>query len=113
MDLLCQGSQNPHVMSLMRVQILLSLVGMGGKAPANWKKVLEGIRKMRSLEDAPVDTMGCEKAGNVLPPRERRFTVLISSLLSSQPKDHVNHGAIQRLSQNCLLTPNAIDKADE
>ncbi|KAK6279375.1 hypothetical protein POUND7_019642 [Theobroma cacao] len=32
-------------------------------------KVLEGIRKIRSAEDAPVDTMGCEKAGSVLPPK--------------------------------------------
>ncbi|XVF37839.1 hypothetical protein REPUB_Repub20aG0045600 [Reevesia pubescens] len=92
---------------------IASSVGMGGKAPTNWEKVLEGIRKMRSSEDAPVDTMGCEKAGSVLPPKERRFAVLISSLLSSQTKDHVTHGAIQCLSQNCLLTPNAIDKADE
>ena len=44
-----------------------------GKAPANWEKVLEGIRKMRSLEDAPVDTMGCEKAGCVLPPKVQSF----------------------------------------
>ncbi|TYI61102.1 hypothetical protein E1A91_D10G149600v1 [Gossypium mustelinum] len=92
---------------------IASPIGVGGKAPANWEKVLEGIRKMRSLEDAPVDTMGCEKAGSVLPPKERRFAVLVSSLLSSQTKDHVTHGAIQRLSQNCLLTPDAIDKADE
>ncbi|EOY04996.1 DNA glycosylase superfamily protein isoform 4 [Theobroma cacao] len=86
---------------------------LSGNAPANWEKVLEGIRKMRSAEDAPVDTMGCEKAGSVLPPKERRFAVLISSLLSSQTKDHVTHGAIQRLIQNCLMTPDAIDKADE
>ncbi|KAG4126032.1 hypothetical protein ERO13_D10G133000v2 [Gossypium hirsutum] len=92
---------------------IASPIGVGGKAPANWEKVLEGIRKMRSLEDAPVDTMGCEKAGSVLPPKERRFAVLVSSLLSSQTKDHVTHGAIQHLSQNCLLTPDAIDKADE
>ncbi|KAK8556181.1 hypothetical protein V6N13_064262 [Hibiscus sabdariffa] len=92
---------------------ITSPIGKGGKEPANWDKVLEGIRKMRSLEDAPVDTMGCEKAGSVLPPKERRFAVLISSLLSSQTKDHVTHGAIQRLGQNCLLTPDAIDKADE
>ncbi|EXB68724.1 Endonuclease III-like protein 1 [Morus notabilis] len=55
--------------------------------PANWEKVLEGIRKMRSSEDAPVDTMGCEKAGILLPPK--------------------------RLLQNDLLTADAIDKADE
>ncbi|KAA8531393.1 hypothetical protein F0562_006111 [Nyssa sinensis] len=83
------------------------------KQPANWQKVLEGIRKMRSFEDAPVDSMGCEKAGSSLPPKERRFAVLVSSLLSSQTKDNVTHGAIQRLLQNDLLTADAIDKADE
>ncbi|KAH7856869.1 hypothetical protein Vadar_006442 [Vaccinium darrowii] len=81
--------------------------------PANWEKVLEGIQNMRSSEGAPVDTMGCEKAGSSLPPKERRFAVLASSLLSSQTKDNVTHGAIQRLLQNGLLTPDAIDKADE
>ncbi|XP_028062356.1 endonuclease III homolog 1, chloroplastic-like [Camellia sinensis] len=81
--------------------------------PANWEKVLEGIHKMRSSKDAPVDTMGCEKAGSSLPPKERRFAVLASSLLSSQTKDNVTHGAIQRLIQNGLLTPDAIDKVDE
>lgn len=40
-----------------------------GEPPPNWEKVLEGIRKMRSSEDAPVDTMGCEKAGISLPPK--------------------------------------------
>ncbi|KAJ6908563.1 endonuclease III [Populus alba x Populus x berolinensis] len=84
-----------------------------GEPPLNWDKVLEGIHKMRSSEDAPVDTMGCEKAGISLPPEERRFAVLASALLSSQTKDHVTHGAIQRLQQNNLLTADAIDKADE
>ncbi|XP_073124349.1 endonuclease III homolog 1, chloroplastic-like isoform X2 [Henckelia pumila] len=82
-------------------------------SPTNWKNVLEGIRKMRSSEDAPVDSMGCEKAGSSLPPEERRFAVLVSSLLSSQTKDQVTHGAIQRLLQNGLLTAEAMDKADE
>ncbi|KAH9727675.1 Endonuclease III [Citrus sinensis] len=90
-----------------------SLNGVRGEPPANWERVLEGIRKMRTSEDAPVDSMGCEKAGSSLPPRERRFAVLISSLLSSQTKDNVTHGAIQRLLQNGLLTAEAIDKADE
>lgn len=83
------------------------------KPPVNWEKVLEGIRKMRSSEDAPVDSMGCEKAGSSLPPKERRFAVLISSLLSSQTKDNVNHGAIQRLLASDLLTADSIEKADE
>ncbi|POO03446.1 DNA glycosylase [Trema orientale] len=105
----------------------VSRVRPGGEPPTNWQQVLEGICKMRSSEDAPVDTMGCEKAGSVLPPKERRFAVLASSLLSSQTKDQVTHGkvqttysqnssnsgAIQRLLQNGLLTADAIDKADE
>ncbi|XP_015583838.1 endonuclease III homolog 1, chloroplastic isoform X2 [Ricinus communis] len=95
-----------------------SFKGTNGSAylnepPANWEIVLEGIRKMRSSEDAPVDTMGCEKAGSFLPSKERRFAVLVSSLMSSQTKDHVTHGAVQRLHQNSLLTADAIDKADE
>ncbi|XP_027083149.2 endonuclease III homolog 1, chloroplastic-like [Coffea arabica] len=83
------------------------------QAPENWETVLEGIRRMRSSEDAPVDSMGCEKAGNSLPPKERRFAVLVSSLLSSQTKDHVTHGAVQRLLQNGLLNPDALDNTEE
>eukprot|EP00262_Sarcandra_glabra_P001576 TRINITY_DN11711_c0_g1_i1.p1 TRINITY_DN11711_c0_g1~~TRINITY_DN11711_c0_g1_i1.p1 ORF type:complete len:379 (-),score=54.98 TRINITY_DN11711_c0_g1_i1:127-1191(-) len=81
--------------------------------PASWEEVLEGIRQMRSSEDAPVDSMGCEKAGSILPPKERRFAVLVSSLLSSQTKDEVTHGAVQRLSQNGLLVADAIVNAEE
>lgn len=29
--------------------------------PKNWQIVLENIKKMRSSNDAPVDTMGCDK----------------------------------------------------
>ncbi|XP_054815170.1 endonuclease III homolog 1, chloroplastic-like isoform X1 [Prosopis cineraria] len=83
------------------------------ESPTNWKMVLEGIRKMRCSADAPVDTMGCEKAGETLSSKERRFAVLASSLLSSQTKDHVTHGAIQRLLQNGLLSADGLDKADE
>ncbi|KAF4363312.1 hypothetical protein G4B88_011709 [Cannabis sativa] len=63
----------------------VSRVQPRGVAPNNWQQVLEGIRNMRSSEDAPVDTMGCEKAGR----------------------------AIQRLLQNGLLAADTIDKADE
>ncbi|KAH7853323.1 hypothetical protein Vadar_001172 [Vaccinium darrowii] len=38
--------------------------------PANWEKVLEGMRNMRSSEGAPVDTMGCEKSGSSPPPKK-------------------------------------------
>ncbi|KAG2296751.1 hypothetical protein Bca52824_043420 [Brassica carinata] len=39
-----------------------------GSPPENWVQVLEGIRQMRSSGDAPVDSMGCDKAGSFLPP---------------------------------------------
>ncbi|KAF3512034.1 hypothetical protein F2Q69_00001444 [Brassica cretica] len=39
-----------------------------GNPPENWVQVLEGIRQMRSSGDAPVDSMGCDKAGSFLPP---------------------------------------------
>ncbi|CAK9324886.1 unnamed protein product [Citrullus colocynthis] len=84
-----------------------------GKPPVHWEKVLEGIQEMRSSEEAPVDTMGCGQAGSALPPKERRFAVLASSLLSSQTKDHVTHGAALRLQESGLLTADAMDKADE
>ncbi|KAG6768690.1 hypothetical protein POTOM_027617 [Populus tomentosa] len=45
-----------------------SIISSAGEPPLNWDKVLEGIHKMRSSEDAPVDTMGCEKAGISFPP---------------------------------------------
>ncbi|KAK8930856.1 hypothetical protein KSP39_PZI016118 [Platanthera zijinensis] len=83
------------------------------ETPINWELVLDGIKKMRFSGNAPVDTMGCEKAGRFFPPKERRFAVLISSLLSSQTKDEVNHGAMKRLSDNGLLDAVSIVKTDE
>ncbi|KAJ0261929.1 Endonuclease III 1 [Hirschfeldia incana] len=84
-----------------------------GNPPDNWVQVLEGIRQMRSSGDAPVDSMGCDKAGSFLPPSERRFAVLLGALLSSQTKDQVNNAAIHRLHQKGLLTPESIEKTDE
>jgi endonuclease-3 len=54
---------------------------------------------MRLSGQAPVDTKGCEKAGSLLPPKERRFAVLISTMMSSQTKDEVTHG----MSLNSVL----------
>jgi len=81
--------------------------------PPNWKKVLDGIRQMRAAQGAPVDSMGCEKAGSFLPPKDRRFAILVSALLSSQTKDGVTHGAVQRLSQKGLLTVEGIANSSE
>ncbi|KQJ88670.1 endonuclease III homolog 1, chloroplastic isoform X1 [Brachypodium distachyon] len=82
-------------------------------APENWEAVLGGIKSMRLSGEAPVDTKGCEKAGSLLPPKERRFAVLISTMMSSQTKDEVTHAAVERLSENGLLDPDAIVRTDE
>ncbi|KAL5648388.1 hypothetical protein ACJX0J_039197, partial [Zea mays] len=82
-------------------------------APDNWEAVLGGIKSMRLSGEAPVDTKGCEKAGSLLPPKERRFAVLISTMMSSQTKDEVTHAAVERLSENGLLDPDAIVRTDE
>ncbi|RRT57392.1 hypothetical protein B296_00019040 [Ensete ventricosum] len=68
--------------------------------PANWEDVFDGIRKMRLAEDAPVDTMGCEKAGLSLPPKVSKLVLEFT-------------GAIKRLSDKGLLDADAIVKSDE
>ncbi|KAG7653232.1 DNA glycosylase [Arabidopsis suecica] len=90
-----------------------SSIKTAGIPPENWKKVLEGIQKMKSSEEAPVNAVECDRTGSFLPPKERRFYVLIGTLLSSQTKEHITGAAVERLYQNGLLTPEAIDKADE
>ncbi|RZB84366.1 Endonuclease III-like 2, chloroplastic isoform B [Glycine soja] len=85
---------------------------ISSEAPAHWKMVLQGIRQMRSSADEH-QPVAREKAADTVPPKERRFAVLTSSLLSSQTKEHVTRGATQRLGENDLLTADAMDKADE
>ncbi|KAJ7521930.1 hypothetical protein O6H91_19G075400 [Diphasiastrum complanatum] len=82
-------------------------------SPTRWRELLDCIREMRAKQTAPVDSMGCEKAGNLLPPKDRRFALLVSALLSSQTKDEVTHGAIQRLQQEGLLSIVGLLKSEE
>ncbi|XP_074339561.1 endonuclease III homolog 1, chloroplastic-like isoform X3 [Apium graveolens] len=82
------------------------------KPPANWEKVVEEIGKM-TVDVERFEFMGVGEAGSSLPPKERRFAVLVSGLLSSLTKEHINHGAVQRLVKNDLLTAVSIEKADE
>ncbi|XP_024631851.1 endonuclease III homolog 2, chloroplastic isoform X2 [Medicago truncatula] len=84
-------------------------LGQTNESPANWENVLEGIRKMMYS----IDTTGDREDADIHPPKDRRFAVLASSLLSSQTKEHVTRGATQRLRQNGLLTADALNKADE
>lgn len=58
---------------------------ISGKAPRNWEQVLNNIRVMRAVRDAPVDRLGCEVlADPAAPPEVQRFHVLVALLLSSQ-----------------------------
>lgn len=80
---------NSYVKSTEASTSASSSIRTAGKPPENWEKVLEGIRKMSSPEEATVDPVNCDRTGSFLPPKERRFYVLIGTLLSSQTKDHV------------------------
>merc|ERR1711953_79588 len=69
--------------------------------PDNWEVLYRNIQEMRSKADAPVDTMGCtELYSGEATPKEKRFQILISLLMSSQTKDEVNAGAMKRLNEH-------------
>ncbi|XP_040001437.1 endonuclease III-like protein 1 isoform X2 [Xiphias gladius] len=82
--------------------------------PPNWKKQLGFIREMRSGRDAPVDNMGAEKCYDTeAPAHVRRFQVLVSLMLSSQTKDQVTAGAMQKLRAHGCTVENIISTGDE
>uniref|UniRef100_A0A0E0MEL6 Endonuclease III homolog n=1 Tax=Oryza punctata TaxID=4537 RepID=A0A0E0MEL6_ORYPU len=105
------GKASPSLVRLEKKVRVSSAIKVG--APENWEVILKGIKNMRLSGEAPVDTKGCEKAGSLLPPKERRFAVLISTMMSSQTKDEVTHAAVERLSEKGLLDPDAIVRTDE
>ncbi|KAJ8093384.1 alpha,alpha-trehalase nth1 [Marasmius tenuissimus] len=67
-------------------------------APDHWQEVYEKIREMRRHIVAPVDTMGCDQAQSVEQnPQNKRFTTLVSLMLSAQTKDEVTDAAVSKL----------------
>lgn len=76
-------------------------------APPRWEEAYSLIKAQRATIVAPVDTMGCDEAGSHdpaavahLPPRsekDKRLSVLISLMLSSQTKDEVTAAAVLNL----------------
>ncbi|KNC46901.1 uncharacterized protein AMSG_03332 [Thecamonas trahens ATCC 50062] len=83
--------------------------------PAQWAEVYRRIEEMRAKEDAPVDTMGCERAGDTAAvPEVFRFQTLVALMLSSQTKDEITHDAIGRLNEGLPggLTPQAVVDAE-
>ncbi|XP_020786018.1 endonuclease III-like protein 1 isoform X2 [Boleophthalmus pectinirostris] len=82
--------------------------------PADWKKQLDHIREMRSGLDAPVDNMGAEKCyDHDAPAQVKRFQVLVSLMLSSQTKDQVTAGAMERLRAHGCTVENILSTEDE
>ncbi|KAG7086375.1 hypothetical protein E1B28_002335 [Marasmius oreades] len=69
-------------------------------APENWREVYDKIKEMRKNVIAPVDTMGCHQAQHAeKDPKNRRFAVLVSLMLSSQTKDEVTNAAVLKLRE--------------
>ncbi|KAM3959186.1 nth-like DNA glycosylase 1 [Aphomia sociella] len=82
--------------------------------PPNWNEFLVNLRIMRSNNDAPVDSMGCHMSMDEnAPPEVYRYQSLISLMLSSQTKDQVTFGAMERLRARGLTVDNILSMSDE
>ncbi|XP_042778769.1 endonuclease III-like protein 1 isoform X3 [Neofelis nebulosa] len=81
--------------------------------PRDWRQQLLNIRAMRSGKDAPVDWLGVEHCyDSDAPPKVRRYQVLLSLMLSSQTKDQVTAGAMQRLRARGLTVDSILQTDD-
>ncbi|XP_003790839.1 endonuclease III-like protein 1 isoform X2 [Otolemur garnettii] len=81
--------------------------------PQDWQQQLVNIRTMRSKKDAPVDQLGAEHCYDpCAPPKVRRYQVLLSLMLSSQTKDQVTAGAMQRLRARGLTVDSILQTDD-
>nr|XP_055195169.1 endonuclease III-like protein 1 isoform X1 [Nyctereutes procyonoides] len=84
-----------------------------GWEPRDWRQQLENIRTMRSGKDAPVDWLGVEHCHDPsAPPKVQRYQVLLSLMLSSQTKDQVTAGAMQRLRTHGLTVDSILQTDD-
>ncbi|XP_063510970.1 endonuclease III-like protein 1 isoform X3 [Pongo pygmaeus] len=82
--------------------------------PQGWQQQLVNIRAMRNKKDAPVDHLGTEHCyDSSAPPKQvRRYQVLLSLMLSSQTKDQVTAGAMQRLRARGLTVDSILQTDD-
>ncbi|XP_050394327.1 endonuclease III-like protein 1 [Patella vulgata] len=82
--------------------------------PVKWREMLNNIREMRKNRDAPVDTMGCDViSDHKAEPKEFRYQVLLSLMLSSQTRDQVTSAAMARLRQHGCNVENILKTSDE
>jgi endonuclease-3 len=71
-----------------------------GKAPANWQNMLDKIQEYRSINQAPVDTIGCERLYKSTIPSVIRYEILTSLQLSPQTKDETTAQAMINLQHS-------------
>ena len=83
--------------------------------PKNWEIILDNIRRMRSQKDAVVDSMGAEKTHDLNEdnPKNKRFQVLISLMLSSQTRDETTYKTMQNLREYGLTVDNIIKTPED
>ncbi|XP_063082377.1 endonuclease III-like protein 1 isoform X3 [Cavia porcellus] len=82
--------------------------------PQEWQQQLTNIRIMRSKKDAPVDHLGAEHCCDPsAPPKQvQRYQILLALMLSSQTKDQVTAGAMQRLLAQGLTVDSILQTDD-
>ena len=72
--------------------------------PNDWAEVYAAVKEMRlngTAQNAAVDTMGCERLGDVTAnPKTKRYHTLTALMLSSQTKDTTNAVAMDRLRKD-------------
>jgi endonuclease-3 len=74
--------------------------GLAIKTPTNWQNMLDKISEYRSINKAPVDTIGCERLYKSTIPSVIRYEILTSLQLSPQTKDEVTAQAMINLQDS-------------
>jgi hypothetical protein len=71
--------------------------------PPRWEEVYERIKQVRSMRQAPIDTMGPEALSekDTLPPPVSRFHCLVALLLNAQTPDELTAKAMANLKKLC------------
>ncbi|GBP29228.1 hypothetical protein EVAR_20591_1 [Eumeta japonica] len=104
----------PHIQIAYDEKYPVKQEGRGIWEPPNWQQFLLNLETMRANNDAPVDTMGCDKCmDESAPPEVIRYQSLISLMLSSQTKDQVTFAAMERLRAHGLTVENVLAMSDE
>lgn len=86
---------------------MVDIEDVAASQPENWHLIYNQVVRMRGRIFTPVDRMGCEKMAEAInpgisqdEPRQFRFQILVSLMLSAQTKDEVNYAAMVRLQNH-------------